>query len=107
ETYRQARTGVVPCTPRGLVRRRAGWPARAAKRLVDVLGASAALLVLSPVLAAVAGLVRIRLGRPVLFVQERPGRHGRRFRIYKFRTMADRRDGSGRPLPDEQRLSCL
>ncbi|MGH9189573.1 MAG: sugar transferase [Acidimicrobiales bacterium] len=81
--------------------------ARSVKRLVDVVGAGTALVVLSPVIGAVAALVRLRLGRPVVFVQARPGLHGRLFDIYKFRTMADRRGADGLPLPDQQRLTAL
>jgi lipopolysaccharide/colanic/teichoic acid biosynthesis glycosyltransferase len=58
-----------------------------AKRVMDVLVSGAALVVLSPVLAAVAAAVAARLGRPVIFAQERPGLHGRVFTMYKFRTM--------------------
>jgi sugar transferase EpsL len=59
---------------------------------------------LSPVLALVALMVRLRLGSPVLFRQQRPGRQARPFTIYKFRTMTDGRDRHNRLLPDEQRL---
>ena len=78
-----------------------------AKRLIDLGGAGAGLLVLSPVLAAVAALVRLRLGRPVLFSQWRTGLDGRLFRLYKFRTMTDRRDRSGVLLADEERMTSL
>jgi sugar transferase EpsL len=57
-------------------------------------------VVLSPVLAIVAVLVRARTGSPLLFRQTRPGRHGRPFTLVTFRTMTDRRDTSGAPLPD-------
>jgi lipopolysaccharide/colanic/teichoic acid biosynthesis glycosyltransferase len=60
-----------------------------AKRCFDLVGATLALVVLSPVVAIVALLVRLRLGRPVLFRQTRPGRHGQPFRLVKFRTMTD------------------
>jgi sugar transferase EpsL len=63
------------------------------------------LVVLSPLLALVAVLVRWRLGSPVLFVQERPGRHGQLFRLHKFRSMRDARDATGAPLPDDERLT--
>ena len=78
-----------------------------ARRLIDLGGAGAGLVVLSPVLAAVAALVRLRLGRPVLFSQWRTGLHGRLFRIYKFRSMTDQRDRSGRLLPDEERMTSV
>ena len=80
---------------------------RAAKRALDVVGAGTALVALAPLLALVALLVFVRLGRPVLFVQERPGRHGRPFRLYKFRTMTDARDRSGQLRPDAERLMAL
>lgn len=77
----------------------------AAKRGFDLVVAVPALVVLSPLLAVVAVAVRFALGRPVLFRQERPGLHGRPFVIRKFRTMTDRRDGSGRILSDAERLT--
>jgi lipopolysaccharide/colanic/teichoic acid biosynthesis glycosyltransferase len=77
------------------------------KRAFDVVGASAALVVLSPLLAVVALLVRVRMGSPVLFRQQRPGRGGRPFAITKFRTMTDRRGADGELLPDAQRLTAL
>jgi len=79
----------------------------ALKRAIDVVGASAALVVLSPVLAIVALLVRARMGSPVLFRQERPGRDGRPFVMTKFRTMNDRRGSDGALLPDADRLTRL
>lgn len=74
------------------------------KRPQDFLCALLAIIVLSPVLLVVAILVRIKLGSPVLFTQERPGKNGKVFRIYKFRTMTDAKDINGKLLPDEQRL---
>ena len=79
----------------------------ALKRVLDVLGASAALVVLSPLLAVVAVLVRARMGPPVLFRQLRPGREGRPFELTKFRTMTDQRGPDGALLPDAQRLTAL
>lgn len=81
------------------------------KRPLDFLLSASALIVLSPVFLLLAVLVRTRLGSPVLFVQERPGRIDSRtgrekiFRLYKFRTMTEERDGEGRLLPDEARLT--
>ena len=75
------------------------------KRGFDVIVACLAMLVLSPVLAVVAVLVRFRLGTPVLFSQRRPGRHGRPFVLRKFRTMTDARDAGGALLSDEARLT--
>jgi sugar transferase EpsL len=79
----------------------------ALKRVIDVLGASTALVVLSPLLAVVAVLVRVRMGSPVLFRQLRPGREGRPFELTKFRTMTDQRGPDGTLLPDAQRLTAL
>jgi lipopolysaccharide/colanic/teichoic acid biosynthesis glycosyltransferase len=77
------------------------------KRLIDFLGAFIGLVVLSPLLIVIALLVRVNMGAPVLFHQERPGLHGRPFILYKFRTMRDLRDVEGRLLPDEMRLTRL
>ena len=77
---------------------------RYGKRFLDVALAVSMLILLSPVLALVILLVRIKLGSPVVFRQQRPGLGGRPFVIYKFRTMTDARDAQGSPLPDEQRL---
>jgi lipopolysaccharide/colanic/teichoic acid biosynthesis glycosyltransferase len=78
-----------------------------AKRLLDLAVAVPGLLLLSPVLAVTALLVRLRLGTPVLFRQPRPGLHGRPFQLLKFRTMRDAVDASGEPLPDDQRLTAF
>ena len=75
------------------------------KRAMDVLLSLGALVVLSPVLLIVAVLVRTKLGSPVLFRQERPGKDGKIFALYKFRTMTDARDQDGNLLPDEVRLT--
>jgi lipopolysaccharide/colanic/teichoic acid biosynthesis glycosyltransferase len=74
------------------------------KRLFDIVTAGLALIVLSPVMAVVALLVRIKLGSPVLFGQKRPGYKTQLFTIYKFRTMLDARDAAGNLLPDAARL---
>jgi lipopolysaccharide/colanic/teichoic acid biosynthesis glycosyltransferase len=79
----------------------------ALKRVTDVFGASAALVVLSPLLAVVAVLVRARMGPPVLFRQLRPGRDGQPFELLKFRTMTNRRGSDGALLPDAERLTAL
>ncbi|HEY1118058.1 MAG TPA: sugar transferase [Acidimicrobiales bacterium] len=79
----------------------------AAKRTFDVVVAGAALVVLSPVLAVVALLVRLRLGSPVLFRQERAGFDGRPFVLTKFRTMTDERGPDGELLPDTERLPAF
>ncbi len=74
------------------------------KRLLDIAGSAVALVLLAPVLAAVALLVRLKLGSPVLFSQIRPGLRGTPFRMIKFRSMTDARDAAGALLPDAQRL---
>src|SRR5829696_3479183 len=76
-----------------------------AKRILDVLGAGLGSVVLSPMLAVIGILVRRSLGRPVLFVQERPGLDAKIFKMYKFRTMTEERDEIGELLPDAQRLT--
>lgn len=75
------------------------------KRPQDFLCALLALIVLSPVLLVTAVLVRIKLGSPVLFSQERPGLHGKVFKLYKFRSMTNEKDENGILLPDEVRLT--
>ena len=75
------------------------------KRPLDFLLALIAVVLLSPVLLVTAVLVRVRLGSPVLFRQERPGRYGRIFRLIKFRTMTDARSADGTLLPDADRLT--
>ncbi len=75
------------------------------KRTLDILVASAALILLSPILACTAVLVAINLGRPVLFRQVRPGLNGKPFTLVKFRSMCDAKDSSGKPLPDAERLT--
>jgi len=75
------------------------------KRPLDVLGACLALMAAAPALLLIAATVRIRLGSPIFFLQRRPGLHGRPFRIVKFRTMQDARDGNGVLLPDAARLT--
>jgi lipopolysaccharide/colanic/teichoic acid biosynthesis glycosyltransferase len=82
-------------------------PTLVVKRAIDIVGAGAGLVMLSPILAILAGLVRVRLGSPVLFVQVRTGLDGRLFRIYKFRSMTDERDATGDLLPDDQRMTAF
>ena len=77
------------------------------KRLLDILLSLCLLIVLSPVLLTLAVLVRVRLGSPVLFTQERPGYGEKIFTLYKFRTMTDERDGEGNLLPDSERLTSF
>jgi sugar transferase EpsL len=77
------------------------------KRVLDVIAAAVALLILSPVLLVLASLELILVGSPILFLQERPGYRGRPFYIIKFRTMTDSRDPRGSPLADSVRLTPL
>lgn len=82
-----------------------GFYEKYVKRPQDFLCSSLALLVLSPVIGVTAVLVRRKLGSPVIFTQERPGKDGKIFKLYKFRTMTDAKDQSGRLLSDEERLT--
>lgn len=75
------------------------------KRSIDAILSLVAIIILSPVLAIVALLVRIKLGGPVIFKQQRPGLNEKIFTMYKFRTMTDERDADGNLLPDEVRLT--
>jgi len=75
------------------------------KRLLDLILTIPAFVLLSPVLIVTALLVRCKLGKPVLFTQQRPGLGGRPFKIFKFRTMIDERDANGQLLSDKQRLT--
>lgn len=77
------------------------------KRLLDILLSACALIVLSWVLLIVAVLVRTKLGSPVIFCQERPGKNEKIFKMYKFRSMTDARNADGELLPDEVRLTRL
>ena len=77
------------------------------KRALDFILSLLAIIILSPILIILAIFIRFFLGSPVLFTQERPGRHERIFKIYKFRTMTDRKDSEGRLLPDEDRLTSF
>lgn len=75
------------------------------KRIFDLAIAVPVVVLAAPFILALAGLVRLKLGGPVLFRQQRPGLNGRPFTIYKFRTMTDQRDAQGNLLPDGQRLT--
>lgn len=77
------------------------------KRPQDFLCALVALIVLSPVMLITALLVRIKLGSPILFTQDRPGKDGKIFKLYKFRSMTDEKDENGNLLPDEERLPAF
>ena len=75
------------------------------KRPQDFCLSLGAILILSPVMAATAVLVRTKLGTPVIFCQERPGKDEKIFKMYKFRTMTEEKDADGNLLPDEKRLT--
>ena len=77
------------------------------KRLLDMSTSVVLLLMLSPIMAIVAVCILISYGKPILFRQSRPGKDGKLFMMFKFRTMSDARDSNGELLPDSQRLGRL
>lgn len=83
---------------------KAGFYEKYVKRLLDIVLSGLALIVLSPLLIVTAILVRVKLGSPVVFCQERPGKDEVIFKLHKFRSMSDARDENGELLPDEIRL---
>lgn len=89
------------------MKRKIGFYEKYLKAPQDAILAGLALILLSPVLLAVAILVRVKLGSPILFRQERAGKDGKPFYLYKFRSMSDARDENGELLPDEQRLGSF
>ncbi len=98
-----------PCVINDQATHHIDWPQpnayqRYGKRLLDLTLTIPALILLAPLLLVVALLVRLKLGAPILFRQQRPGWHGQPFTMYKFRTMLDARDADGRPLSDAERL---
>ena len=78
---------------------------RFVKRFLDAFLCTGALIIFSPILIITALLVRFKLGSPVLFTQDRPGKDEKIFKLYKFRSMTDQRDENGKLLPDEVRLT--
>lgn len=80
---------------------------RILKRMTDICGAAAGLLIFSPLLLYTAYRISQEMGRPVFFNRLRAGTKGKPFKLYKFRTMTDERDKNGRLLPDEKRLTPL
>jgi lipopolysaccharide/colanic/teichoic acid biosynthesis glycosyltransferase len=105
QTLRKARLVKPPQSPAPQPLNPEGIYKRYIKRPMDVVLSLCALIVLSPVLLTVALLVRIKLGSPVIFRQERPGKDERIFTLYKFKTMTNERDENGKLLPDEMRLT--
>lgn len=77
------------------------------KRLMDIAGSLAGLLIFLPIMLIAAAMIRVKLGAPVLFVQERPGLGGKPFNMLKFRTMTDAVDENNKLLPSDQRLTPL
>lgn len=77
------------------------------KRFMDFLIAALSIIIFSPLLIILAILVRVKLGGPVIFKQERPGLNGKVFKLYKFRTMTDAKDEDGNLLDDEYRLTSF
>lgn len=75
------------------------------KRILDFLLSLIAFIVLMPIMLTIYLLVRVKLGRPAIFKQERPGKDEKIFTLYKFRTMTDERDENGKLFPDEKRLT--
>ena len=87
------------------MRHKAGLYEKYIKRLLDIVLSGCALIVLSPLLLVTAILVRVKLGSPVIFCQERPGKDEKLFKLHKFRSMSDARDETGALLPDKERLT--
>jgi len=77
------------------------------KRAVDVVFSIIALSISLPMISLISGLIYLTMGRPIFFKQVRPGLHGKPFVLYKFRTMLDLRDQTGKMLPDERRLTSF
>jgi lipopolysaccharide/colanic/teichoic acid biosynthesis glycosyltransferase len=77
------------------------------KRLFDLVLVVPSLILMAPFMGLIAVLVWISMGRPVFFRQQRPGKGGKPFEMYKFRTMLDKRDGAGTLLPDEARITWI
>ena len=88
-----------------MVPHKKGFYERFIKRPQDFLCSLLAIIVLSPVMLITAILVRTKLGSPIIFKQERPGLNGKIFKLYKFRSMTDKKDEKGNLLPDEERLT--
>lgn len=77
------------------------------KRLLDIIISFCALIILSPLLLYLAYKIKVKIGSPVLFKQQRPGLNGIPFNMIKFRTMRDANDKDGNPLPDEERMTVF
>ena len=77
------------------------------KRLFDIFVSIAVFVIIFPLLIWLALMIRTKIGSPILFIQERAGFHGKRFKMYKFRSMTNARDGNGKLLPDAERLTLF
>lgn len=77
------------------------------KRFIDILASALLLMLLSPVILLTYFLVRVRIGSPAFFIQDRPGKDSRIFKLYKFRTMREAVDLHGHPLPDKERMTRI
>ncbi|WP_223634644.1 sugar transferase [Planococcus sp. 4-30] len=77
------------------------------KRIFDIAVSLIALVLLSPVIAITAFLIKVKIGTPVIFTQVRPGLNGKPFKVYKFRSMTDEKDSNGELLPDDVRLTSF
>jgi lipopolysaccharide/colanic/teichoic acid biosynthesis glycosyltransferase len=77
------------------------------KRVFDIIGSCVLLLILSPILFIIGVAVKVKLGSPVIYVQERPGYQERIFKLYKFRSMKEAKDKEGKDLSDEERLTSF
>lgn len=82
-----------------------GWYQKYVKRLIDIVLSFGAIVILSPIILLTAFMVRINIGSPVIFKQQRPGENEKIFMMYKFRSMTDKRGADGKLLPDEARLT--
>ena len=107
---KEKRTSYTAQNIEALPLRKVGFYEKYIKRIIDIVCALAAIICFSPIYIGVAILVRIKLGSPVLFTQDRPGlvnQDGKEtiFKMYKFRTMTDEKDENGDLLPDENRLT--
>lgn len=83
------------------------WMALNMKRIIDVLVSATLLIIFSPIFLILAILIKYKLGSPIIFKQQRPGLHGCPFYLYKFRSMTEWKDSSGKLLPDSERLTNL
>lgn len=77
------------------------------KRLIDLAFSLTAIILLSPLFVVIPLLIRITMGAPTVFAQQRPGKYGKIFTVYKYRTMTDARDAAGNLLPDDNRLTSF